>query len=84
LLTELPSKKIRSRKIFTLLLWTMTLSAAVYLLVPAVSVELMALAAMPIAYVMSNYCAFTKRVATTEIFFWLIAVMIVISRMWPY
>lgn len=84
LLTELPSKKIRSRKIFTLLLWTMTLCAAVFLLVPGVSVELMALAAMPLAYVMSNYCAFTKRVVTAEIFFWLIAVMIIISRMWPY
>jgi hypothetical protein len=84
LLTELPSKKIRSRKIFTLLLWTMTLCAAVFLLVPGVSVELIALAAMPLAYVMSNYCAFTKRVVTAEIFFWLITVMIIISRMWPY
>lgn len=84
LMSELPSKKIRSRKIFTLMLWMLTLCAAVYLLVPAVSVELMALAAIPMAYIMSNYCAFTKRVATAEIFFWLIAVMILISRLWPY
>lgn len=84
LLSELPSKKIRSRKIFTLLLWMLTLCAIAFVFVPAISVELMALAAIPLAYIMTNYCAFTRRIVTAEIFFWLIAVMILISRLWPY
>ncbi len=84
LLTELPSKKIRSRKIFTLLLWMLTLCAIAFVFVPAISVELMALAAIPLAYIMTNYCAFTRRIVTAEIFFWLIAVMVLISRLWPY
>lgn len=84
LLSELPSKKIRSRKIFTLLLWMLVICVAVYLLVPSVSVEITALASIPLTYIMSNYCAFTRRIATAEIFFWLIAVMILISRLWPY
>lgn len=84
LVSEMPSKKIRSRKIFALLLWMLTISAGVFALVPSVSVEIIALAAVPIAFIMANYCAFTRSIVTAELFLWLTVVMIVVSRVWPY
>ncbi len=62
----------------------MVISAAAYIFVPAVSAELMAVAAMPLSFIMANYMAFTRRVVTAEILFWMMAAMIVVSRIWPY
>jgi hypothetical protein len=84
LFREMPTLKIKSRKTFELLLWMLVICAAVYLFVPAVSFELNVLTAIPASFIMANYCVFTRRVAITEILFWLMVVMIVIIRVWPY
>lgn len=84
LFREMPTMKIKSRKTFELLMWLLAICAAAYLFVPAVSVELNVLAAVPVSFIMANYCVFTRRVAITEIMFWLMVMMIVIMRVWPY
>jgi hypothetical protein len=84
LFREMPTKKIRSRKTFELFLWMLAVCAAIYVFVPAVSIELGVLAAIPLSYIMAGYCTFTRRLATTEILLWLMIVMIVIARLWPY
>jgi len=84
LFREMPTQKIKSRKTFELLLWLLVICAAAYLFVPAVSVELNVLAAVPVSFILANYCVFTRRVVVTEIMFWLMVVMIVIMRVWPY
>ncbi|MCU0459504.1 MAG: DUF6427 family protein [Bacteroidales bacterium] len=81
---EMPTYKIRSRRTYEILIWVMVISAAAYIFVPAVSAELMAVAAMPLSFIMANYMAFTRRVVTAEILFWMMAAMIVVSRIWPY
>jgi len=82
LFREMPTHKIKSRKTFELLLWMMVICAAAYALAPSVSVEMNAIAAIPVSFIMANYCAFTRRLVATEILFWLLAVMLVVSRLW--
>jgi len=82
LFREMPTQKIKSRKTFELLLWMMVICAAAYALAPSVSVEMNAITAIPVSFIMANYCAFTRRLLTTEILFWLLAIMIVVSRLW--
>lgn len=84
LVREMPTYKIRSRRTYEILIWLMVVSGAAYILVPAVSAELMAIAALPLSFIMANYMAFTRRVITAEILFWMMAVMIIVSRIWPY
>lgn len=82
MLREMPTYKIRSRKTFELFVWMMVLCAAAYVFVPAVSAELNAVTAIPVAFILANYFAFTRRLVAAEILFWLLAVMLIISRVW--
>jgi hypothetical protein len=61
LLSVFNSKKVSSRKIFTLLLWVMLISALVYILVPSASVEMISFFIIPASYVLSHYYVFMKR-----------------------
>jgi len=81
---EMATMKIRSRKTFELLFWMIAVCVVCYVFVPAVSAEMNAITAIPVAFVMSGYFMFTRRTTAAEIFFWLMAVMLVISRIWPY
>jgi len=82
LVREMPTLKIKSRKTFELLLWMTVICAVVYALTPAVSVEIIAITAIPVSFVMSNYCTFTRRRVIAEVILWLIVVMIVVARLW--
>lgn len=84
LIREMPTKKIKSRKTFALLLWMLVISVAIYLFVPGVSVEIIAIAGIPVAYLISNYAAFTRRVNLYETFLWMMIIMLAVSRIWPY
>ncbi len=83
LVREMPTYKIRSRKTFELFLWMIALSVAAILLLPAVSVEMYAVLAIPAAFIMAGYYAFVRRVVTAEILLWLMVIMLIISRIWP-
>jgi hypothetical protein len=80
---QMSTYKIRSRKTFELFIWTMVICAAAVVLVPAVSAEIMAVAALPVAFILANHLIFTRRTLVAEILFWIIAVMIAVSRIWP-
>lgn len=84
LVREMPTYKIRSRKTFELFLWMIALSVAAYLLVPAVTEELFAVLAIPAAFIMAGYYTFARRLATAEILLWLMVIMLIIERMWPW
>jgi hypothetical protein len=81
---EMPTYKIRSRKTWEIMIWLMVISTAALIFVPAVSTELTAVAAIPVSFVMANFMVFTRRVVTAELLFWLMVIMIVVSRIWPY
>lgn len=81
---EMPTYKIRSRKTYEILLWVLVICAAAYIFIPAVSAELMAVAALPVSFIIANYMAFTRRTVTAEILFWIMVTMIIVARLWPY
>jgi len=84
LVREMPTYKIRSRKTFELFLWMIALSVAAYLLVPAVTEEMFAVLAIPAAFIMAGYYTFARRLATAEILLWLMVIMLIIERLWPW
>ena len=70
------SKKIQSRKTFTLLLWVFIISMVIYLIIPAVSVEIIWITAIPVSYFLSHYFLFLRRKLLAEILFTLFLVLI--------
>jgi hypothetical protein len=68
LLSLLYSKKIKSRKTFSLLIWMFLLSVAIYFIIPSVSVELIWITAIPVSYFLTHYFIFIKKRLVPEIF----------------
>ena len=83
LVKEIPAYKIRSRKTWEIMIWMMVISAAAIIFVPAVSAEMTAVAALPVAFIMANQMAFTRRVVIAEILLWIMIAMLAVSRIWP-
>lgn len=69
LLSVINSKKIKSRKTFTELIWVLVISIIIYLVVPSASFELIWLAGIPVSYILAHYFIFTKKKLLPEIFF---------------
>jgi hypothetical protein len=67
LLSVINAKKIKSRKTFILLFWTLFLVVAVYLLFKPVSIEITWLTAIPASYFLSHYFVFSRSKRTPEI-----------------
>jgi hypothetical protein len=83
LLADITTKKVKSRKTFSMLLWLLVIVIAVFATVPSASVELMAIAAIPAAFVISDYYVFARKIILPEILFTLLIIMMVIARVWP-
>jgi len=84
LLSVKSTYKIRSRKTYELFIWLIVISAAMWAFLPAVSAELSAITAIPLAFIMANYMALTRKVTYVEILFWLLVITLVVFRLWPY
>jgi hypothetical protein len=77
LLSVMNGKKIKSRKTFSLLIWTFIISFVVYFAVPSVSVEMVYIAAIPLSYFLTHYFVFIKKKILPEIF--LSALIIIVA-----
>jgi hypothetical protein len=84
LMGEMSTYKIRTRKTYELFFWMIVVCAAALAFVPSVSVELGAIAAIPVAFIMANYMALTRKVAIIETLLWLMVIMLAVTRVWPY
>jgi hypothetical protein len=76
------TKKIKSRKTFSLLLWVFLISVGVYFLVPSVSVEIVWIMGIPISYFWTHYFVFVKKKLVTELIFSLFFVLILLIQIW--
>jgi hypothetical protein len=76
------NKKIKSRKTFSLLIWTFIISIVVYLAVPSVSIEIVWLMGIPVSYFMAHYFIFVKKKLVPEILFSLFIVFILFIQIW--
>jgi hypothetical protein len=85
LFTLLNTKKIKSRKTFSLLIWTFLISVAIYFIMPSVSVELVWITAIPVSYFLTHYFIFIKKRWVPEIFLsvmFLLILAIQITYLW--
>jgi hypothetical protein len=74
------TKKIKSRKTFSLLIWVFVISLAVYFAVPSVSVELIWLSGIPVSYFLSHYFIFSKKKLVSEIFFTIMLLLVLMIQ----
>ncbi|HEX7494664.1 MAG TPA: DUF6427 family protein [Bacteroidales bacterium] len=82
LLMQVNTKKIKSRKTFSLLLWLFVIAAVVYTVVPSVSVEIIWIAGIPVSYFWTHYFVFSKKKLIPEIFFSVILILILLIQVW--
>ncbi|MFP4489077.1 MAG: hypothetical protein ACLFN1_07215 [Bacteroidales bacterium] len=54
------TKKVRSRKIFSLFTWMLLLTAGIYFLIPSTSVELMYIFIIPLVYILTHHLVMIK------------------------
>jgi len=76
LLTVMNGKKIKSRKTFSLLIWSFLISVVVYFVIAGVSVEMIYISAIPLSYFLTHYFVFIKKKIVPEIFFTALIIII--------
>jgi hypothetical protein len=82
LVSVMGTKKIKSRKTFTELIWTLIISIVIYFSVPSASVELIYIGAVPLSYFMSHYFIFSKKKLLPEIFFVAMFIIVAVLKIW--
>jgi hypothetical protein len=69
LISMLNTKKIKSRKTFSILIWAFLFCNIVYFFVPSASVEIVWIAAIPVSYFLTHYFVFIRKKVLPEILF---------------
>jgi hypothetical protein len=82
LLQHLNTKKIKSRKTFSLIIWTFLISIIIYFALPSASVEITWLTSIPVSYFLTHYFVFAKKKLVPEILFSLLFVFILLIQIW--
>jgi hypothetical protein len=82
LIKHMDTKKIKSRKTFSLLIWTFIISLIVYFVLPSVSVEIVWLTSIPVSYFLTHYFVVVKKKLVPEILFSLLLLFILLIQIW--
>jgi hypothetical protein len=82
LLQQMNTKKIKSRKTFSLMIWTFIISLIVYFALPSASIEMVWLTSIPVSYFLTHYFVFVKKKMVPEILFTLLFVFILLIQIW--
>jgi len=82
LMNRMNSKKIKSRKTFSLMIWTLLISITVYFALPSASVELIWIMSIPVSYFLTHYFVFVKKKLVPEILFSLLCFFILFIQIW--
>ncbi|HZY26389.1 MAG TPA: DUF6427 family protein, partial [Bacteroidales bacterium] len=82
LMQGMNSKKIQSRKTFSLMIWTLLISITVYFALPSASVELVWIMSIPVSYFLTHYFVFVKKKLVPEILFSFLCLFILLIQIW--
>jgi hypothetical protein len=82
LFQQMNNKKIKSRKTFSLMIWTFIISLIVYFALPSASIEIVWLTSIPVSYFLTHYFVFAKKKLVSEILFILLFVFILLIQIW--
>jgi len=80
LMMRISTKKIKSRKTFYLLLWTLFISLVLYLVLPSASVEMIWITGIPASYLLTNYFVFVRKKIIPEILFSGIFILVILIQ----
>jgi hypothetical protein len=80
LLSVVNSKKIKSRKTFTELIWILVISLTVFFSLPSVSLEIVYIISVPLSYIMAHYFVFSRKKVMPEILFTLIFIIVIVLQ----
>jgi hypothetical protein len=84
LISLLNSKKIKSRKTFSLLIWALIIVVALYFIMPSVSVEITWIAIIPVSYFLTHYFVFIKKRLVPEILFAVLFLLVLVLQISYY
>ncbi len=74
------TKKIKSRKTYSLLLWTFIITIFLYFADPSVSVEINWLCAVPACYFLTHYFVFRKNRIINELLFGIFFILVIVVQ----
>ncbi len=80
LINRMNTKKIKSRKTFSLMIWTFLIVIIIYFAVPSVSIEIEWLISIPASYFLTHYFVNVKKKLVPEILFTLLFVFILLIQ----
>jgi hypothetical protein len=80
LMMRMNTQKIKSRKTFNLLLWSLIITIALFIFVPSVSVEIVWIAVIPACYILAHYFIFEKKKVFAEIIFTLFFLLVLLGQ----
>lgn len=84
LVSLLNTKKIKSRKTFSLLIWAFLLAVTINFIMPTVSVQIVWITAIPVSYFLTHFFLFTKKKLMSEIILSLLFLMVLIIQLSYY
>ena len=84
LLSAINTKKIKSRKTFTLLFWIFLIAITLYLIFGSVSIEIIWIAAIPAVYIISHYFVFARSRIIPEVLLMTIIIMMIVVQVVRY
>ena len=76
------SKKVSSRKYFTVLFLVFAFSLAAFVLIPATSQEILILTTIPVTFLLSNFFVFLKRRFLGELLFTMLIAFVILLQFW--
>jgi hypothetical protein len=82
LLRLMNTKKIKSRKAFSLLIWVFIISVLIYIILPSVSVDIVWLISIPVSYFLAHYFVMIKKKLIPEILFSLFLISVLLIQIW--
>jgi hypothetical protein len=80
LIQQMNTKKIKSRKTFSLIIWTFLITLTMYFAVPSASVEVIWLISIPVSYLLTHYFIYVKKRLIPEILFSIFIVFILLIQ----
>jgi hypothetical protein len=76
LLGVMNTKKIKSRKTYSLFIWIFLIAVGIYFILPAVSVEIVWITGIPLSYFLTHYFLYIKKKYLPEILLSLLIILI--------
>jgi hypothetical protein len=82
LVSLMSTKKIKSRKTFSLLFWVFLISSVIYIVLPSVSVEIVWIISIPFSYFLTHFFVLRKKRLIPEIFFSVLLILVLLIQVW--